>query len=78
MYIKIYELTCGVYIDMSATIEDLQEKIVLLTQNFDKVFKKQTRRFKKFEASAKVPRNKSKGIVIKEESDMDKKKCLVL
>ncbi|KAH1115630.1 hypothetical protein J1N35_009008 [Gossypium stocksii] len=57
----------------SAT-EEVQEHIVFATQNFNKSFKKQSRRIKKFEASTNVPKNISNGEVIKEESGKDEKK----
>ncbi|MBA0675530.1 hypothetical protein Goari_017069 [Gossypium aridum] len=39
----------------------------LLTQIFNKAFKKQSRRSKKFEPTKTIPKNKTKGAVIKEE-----------
>lgn len=37
-------------------------------------YSKKSRRFKKFEANSIFPKRKSKGVVIKEEKEKDKKK----
>ncbi|KAH1090456.1 hypothetical protein J1N35_017713 [Gossypium stocksii] len=42
-------------------IKELQEQTALLTHNFNKAFKKQFRRFKKFDTSNNTPKTKSKG-----------------
>lgn len=57
----------------SATIEELQEQISLLTCNFKRAFKKDSKRFKKTEATRSNPKTISKGVVIKEETEKEKK-----